>query len=863
MAQSGGNTMVVGVRGIDGTLSTDVNLWTQMADGSSTKLDMGRDGRFELVIVGDKVVIDVADAQYGRDTVEAIVPAGHKIYAAIVFNGPNDAELVIFDGARHAQINVGDVAGATEGAGVTCEGGVGCQNPDQEGHGAAGTLAATSDLNPNAGFRVADNFSAETGGVIENVCWWGVYIDFAAGVVPCDPGPGDNFTITYYNDDAGGSVPGTIFSGPHTVTVNAKFATGNLLAGFVPEIQFEGSHEPVEVGTDCLWIEIVNDTMGGDCFWLWDTAPPGDGAGSQDFAPTDYDLAWCLDIETLPQVCAGPPGTGACCFLDDASCMDDLTQLDCEGMGGSYAGDDTVCDDVNCEAAQDDCEGAISLDIPSVTIGNNIGAQMGNTPDCGTSITPGVWYSIIGTGTTVTASTCNAADYDTKITVYCGGCDDPLCIDGVDDTAGCANFSTEVSWCAKAGAEYLILIHGFAGDEGNFTLTMSENGVECEPTVDCPVGCEVDEDCPDGFQCDDGDCVLIPTGGCCQCDGADQFCTTETEADCAAIGGAYLGDDASCTASGETLTVTSMPNVALPDGTPAGVDDSIVIGDSFTVVDLEVQVSISHTWIGDLCVTLSKDGGPEELLMSRIGADTGGNLCHSDGPFGCSEDNMNVVLDDDAAASIEAQCASALQGTYRPDPGSLARFIGGDSAGTWTLNVSDNAAADFGTWIFWSLSLTAPAGGDTPCEEAFPDQCDDTGCFTVTASEVVCHADGTSFTWYVTGTDTCTGGESSYEFTANGGAVGEEMCFMVDIGTPHEGICCTAELCVEIPDCTPRQKSADLNGDGVVAIADLLILFGAWGQCDACDTPVACPADLDYDCDVGIADMLSMFEQWG
>jgi len=79
---------------------------------------------------------------------------------------------------------------------------------------------------------------------------------------------------------------------------------------------------------------------------------------------------------------------------------------------------------------------------------------------------------------------------------------------------------------------------------------------------------------------------------------------------------------------------------------------------------------------------------------------------------------MNVVLDDDAGSSIENQCAAGLSGTYAPDPGSLASFIGGDSAGSYTLNVVDNAAGDIGTFVSWSLIFTAPAAGGTPCEDA-------------------------------------------------------------------------------------------------------------------------------------------------
>ena len=51
----------------------------------------------------------------------------------------------------------------------------------------------------------------------------------------------------------------------------------------------------------------------------------------------------------------------------------------------------------------------------------------------------------------------------------------------------------------------------------------------------------------------------------------------------------------------------------------------------------------------------------------------------------------------------------------------------------------------------------------------------------------------------------------------------------------------------------------DLNADGLVDAADLLILLGAWG---ACDNP-ECPADLDGDEVVGPADLVILLGNWG
>ena len=131
------------------------------------------------------------------------------------------------------------------------------------------------------------------------------------------------------------------------------------------------------------------------------------------------------------------------------------------------------------------------------------------------------------------------------------------------------------------------------------------------------------------------------------------------------------------------------------------------------------------------------------------------------------------------------------------------------------------------------------------------------GCLAVTSQEVVCHADGTTFTVNIEGLNACTGGTTQVTFTASGGAVGEQLCFTALVN--DGGFCCTTEICVTIPDCTP---DCDLNGDGIVGIVDYLSLFGAWGSCSDCGTPQACPADFDGDCSVGILDMLVLLANW-
>ena len=150
------------------------------------------------------------------------------------------------------------------------------------------------------------------------------------------------------------------------------------------------THSPVKVQSgECYWISVVNQTT-ESCFWLWETAPPGDERSSQDnggWGAADYDLGFCVNIDTgadacgaftgpccLPDLscvivsagdCSAAEGTyggdnltcadvnncdqvpGACCF-DEFTCMDDTLDSDCIAFGGTFMGDNTQCSEVSC-----------------------------------------------------------------------------------------------------------------------------------------------------------------------------------------------------------------------------------------------------------------------------------------------------------------------------------------------------------------------------------------------------------------------------------------------------------------------------------------------------------------------------------
>jgi cysteine-rich repeat protein len=175
------------------------------------------------------------------------------------------------------------------------------------------------------------------------------------------------------------------------------------------------------------------------------------------------------------------------------------------------------------------------------------------------------------------------------------------------------------------------------------------------------------------------------------------------------------------------------PPVNIPVQSTLGVTTSIDIPcDNPTIIeDLNVLIQISHTWVGDLSVKLSKQGGPEALLIiDRPGLQPPdpppGSCC------GCSGNNIDAILNDEAADPVEDECAPTvptIQGELIPGdpPGPLlAQLEGLELCGTWELNAADHAGQDSGFLSNWCL-LSGPPD-DAVCGdgivEPFED-CDD------------------------------------------------------------------------------------------------------------------------------------------
>jgi subtilisin-like proprotein convertase family protein len=122
-----------------------------------------------------------------------------------------------------------------------------------------------------------------------------------------------------------------------------------------------------------------------------------------------------------------------------------------------------------------------------------------------------------------------------------------------------------------------------------------------------------------------------------------------------------------------SVTQSKSVNSSIPDNSAAGRSSTITIGEDFEIDQVEVHLRVSHTWVGDLTVSLTSPDGTTSMLVDRP-------LKSSFAPFGADSDHINFVF-------------------------SSTFHWGEMSAGNWTLNVADRDASFTGTFQNWSLSL--------------------------------------------------------------------------------------------------------------------------------------------------------------
>ncbi len=142
------------------------------------------------------------------------------------------------------------------------------------------------------------------------------------------------------------------------------------------------------------------------------------------------------------------------------------------------------------------------------------------------------------------------------------------------------------------------------------------------------------------------------------------------------------------TPSTSTFPSTDVPRPILDGAAPTL--STLPIASTGTVVDVNVGVTLTHTYDGDLILVLIGPNGTRVTLAN-----------HRGGP---SNNYTGTTFDDEAATSI-ASGAAPFSGSYRPET-PLSVLDGIPVNGTWTLEITDSFPQDVGNLSAWSLTLT-------------------------------------------------------------------------------------------------------------------------------------------------------------
>jgi|GEM_PF-6436010 len=141
-------------------------------------------------------------------------------------------------------------------------------------------------------------------------------------------------------------------------------------------------------------------------------------------------------------------------------------------------------------------------------------------------------------------------------------------------------------------------------------------------------------------------------------------------------------------------TVSEMATVgaAISNTLPATVS-TITVTESQVITDVNVDVNINHTWVADMEITLTSPAGTELILFDQ----------------GCSANDLMFTFDDEGEGDL-ADCTAGTDNQAYPlesyvPSNPLAIFIGEDTAGDWTISITDTAGGDDGTFNSWGLDL--------------------------------------------------------------------------------------------------------------------------------------------------------------
>ena len=159
----------------------------------------------------------------------------------------------------------------------------------------------------------------------------------------------------------------------------------------------------------------------------------------------------------------------------------------------------------------------------------------------------------------------------------------------------------------------------------------------------------------------------------------------------------YLDADDGSGSPAEVNDVATISNIVqyISQDTPINILDNttvtstINVPDEGVVGDMNVDINITHTYVGDLDAFLVAPDGTRIALFQNVG--------------GGGDNFTNTLLDDEAPNAISSGSAP-FTGSFRPAQ-PLSTFDLKSITGDWTLEIRDEAGGDAGTIDEWSMYI--------------------------------------------------------------------------------------------------------------------------------------------------------------
>ncbi len=177
--------------------------------------------------------------------------------------------------------------------------------------------------------------------------------------------------------------------------------------------------------------------------------------------PTGGQIANLVDVGNV--ISYDPPG-----YLPHSATI--YVKITPYGTAGDVPGCTTQSFNTIIPIPGDFCTMAINLPCGTSISGNTTLAYPDpEATNCGTPIeAPGIWFTFLGNGQNTVLSTCSQYGYDIKLNAYSGSCSGFVCVTGNDDYC---NTGSLISFPTTNGVTYYVLVQGWGGQVGSFTLT--------------------------------------------------------------------------------------------------------------------------------------------------------------------------------------------------------------------------------------------------------------------------------------------------------------------------------------------------------------------------------------------------------